>query len=189
MCVALYVCIVCALHCMCALYCIVCVHCMCVLYCVCIVCVLYCMCALYVRCIVCVHCMCVALCMCVWYVRCIVCVHCMCVALCVCMVCALYCQCVMYCFACRDNLVFVMSDCPHSSEDLAAFFHLRAQLPSTQLKGRGSDTKGVFLSEGLSAQLKKCSLSLHWVDTSPLQGKTQVVVVAVLSQQKGIDVQ
>ena len=113
----------------------------------------------------------------------------MCVALCVCMVCALYCQCVMYCFACRDNLVFVMSDCPHSSEDLAAFFHLRAQLPSTQLKGRGSDTKGVFLSEGLSAQLKKCSLSLHWVDTSPLQGKTQVVVVAVLSQQKGIDVQ
>ena len=95
----------------------------------------------------------------------------------------------MYCFACRDNLVFVMSDCPHSSEDLAAFFHLRAHLPSTQLKGRGSDTKGVFLSEGLSAQLKKCSLSLHWVDTSPLQGKTQVVVVAVLSQQKGINVQ
>ena len=113
----------------------------------------------------------------------------MCVALCVSIVCALYCQCVMYCFACRDNLVFVMSDCPHSSEDLAAFFHLRARLPSTQLKGRGSDTKGVFLSEGLSAQLKKCSLSLHWVDTSPLQGKTQVVVVAVLSQQKGIDVQ
>ena len=174
---------------MCALYvrCIVCVHCI-VLY-VCIVCVYCIVCALYVCCIVCVHCMCIVLYVCIvcalYCVCCIVCaLYCVC-----CIVCALYCQCVMYCFACRDNLVFVMSDCPHSSEDLAAFFHLRAHLPSTQLKGRGSDTKGVFLSEGLSAQLKKCSLSLHWVDTSPLQGKTQVVVVAVLSQQKGIDVQ
>ena len=115
---------------------------------------------------------------------CIACVlYCMCVVLYVCcIVCVLYCQHVIYCSACRDNLVFVMSDCPHSSEDLAAFFYLHAHLPTTQLKGRGNDTKGVFLSEGLSAQLKKCSLSLHWVDTTPLQGKTQVMPVAVLTQ-------
>ena len=77
-------------------------------------------------------------------------------------------------FACRDNLVFLMSDCPHSSEDLAAFFSHYAQLPSTQLKGRGRDTKDTFLSDDLSAQLKKCSMVLHWVDTAPSQGKTQV---------------
>ena len=156
MCVVLHVCCI-VLYCL-VLYCIA-----CVLYC--IACVLYCMCVvLYVCCIVCVlYCMCVVL-----YVCCIVCV--------------LYCQHVIYCSACRDNLVFVMSDCPHSSEDLAAFFYLHAHLPTTQLKGRGNDTKGVFLSEGLSAQLKKCSLSLHWVDTTPLQGKTQVMPVAVLTQ-------
>ena len=79
--------------------------------------------------------------------------------------------------------MFVMSDCPHSAEDLAAFFSHRVHLPSAELKGRGSDTKGMFLSDDLSAQLKKCSMALHWVDTAPALGKTQVVV---LSSWKGI---
>ena len=103
-----------------------------------------------------------------------------------CIVCVFSVRCT--CSTCRGNLVFVVGDCPHSSEDLAAFFSHQAELPSAQLKGRGRNVKDTFLSDDLSAQLKKCSMALHWVDTAPAQGKTQVAADAVLVLWKEIGV-
>ena len=76
--------------------------------------------------------------------------------------------------------MFVVSDCPHSTEDLAAFSSHSVLIPSTQPKGGGSAVKGVFLSDDLSSQLKKCGIALHWVDTAPSQGKTQVAIALSL---------
>jgi hypothetical protein len=70
----------------------------------------------------------------------------------------------------RSNFIFILSDCPHNSGDLATF----SCNPNIDAVYDVKDVvKKLFLPDDLLIQLTKFNIGLHWVDTNPWSPEEQ----------------
>ena len=73
----------------------------------------------------------------------------------------------------RSNFIFILSDCPHNSGDLATF----SCNPNIDAVYDVKDVvKKLFLPDDLLIQLTKFNIGLHWVDTNPWSPEEQVCI-------------
>ena len=78
----------------------------------------------------------------------------------------------------RSSFIFILSDCPHSSEDLCTFC---CNPLIHKMDDVNDAVKKLFLPGDLLLQLTKFNIGLHWVDTKHRNAEQNVCSVETVA--------